>query len=349
MALFRSALALGAGVALVGASHGSGAPTLRAPQTATAGMPVAVVVTGAPASKRVDVVATRGALRLLVPAVGSSANRRAILRFPVAGRWRLIARGAGKAVASRWTSVVEPTVRHPYAVVVDPRGRVFVTDGAARRIVLINPVTTRRSVHAVGFDEPTGLAATRDALYVADFHAGLVRRVDAGRRVTALAQLPEVTAVAAAPSGTVYAVTMSGTLARISPTGAIARIRIPGGLDRPHGVVLDRDGRLLVAEDSRRVRRIDPATGRVELVVDGVDTNKIAVGPDGTLFLAGASPTGGSLRRLEPGGRPTILLDDLKVSDVGVLPDGDLVATAVEPGAVYRVDAHSGARKRLAG
>ena len=80
-----------------------------------------------------------------------------------------------------------------------------------------------------------------------------------------------------------------------------------------------------------------------------MDTNKIAVARDGTLFLAGATLTGGSIRRLEPGGRPSILLDDLHVSDVAVLPDGSLVATAVEPGAVYRIDARTGARQRLTG
>ena len=159
-------------------------------------------------------------------------------------------------------AAVEPAVRHPYAVVVDPRGRVFVADGAARRIVLVSPRTGRRSVHATGFDEPTGLAATRNALYVADFHAGLVRRVDAAGRVTTLARLPQVTAVAVSPSGAVYAVTMNGVLARISASGRIARVPVPGGLDRPHGVVFDRAGDILVAEDSRRVRRIDPATGR---------------------------------------------------------------------------------------
>lgn len=263
----------------------------------------------------------------------------------------LLAAGGGdvRAVVSPSVAAVEPAVRHPYAVVVDPRGRVFVADGAARRIVLVNPRTGRRSVHATGFDEPTGLAATRDALYVADFNAGLVRRVDTAKRVTTLARLAQVTAVAAAAFGAVYAVTMNGVLARISASGRIVRVPVPGGLDRPHGVVFDRGGDILVAEDSRRVRRIDPVTGRVKLVVDGVDTNRIAVARDGTLFLAGGSLTGGSLRRLAPGMKPTVLFDDLRVSDVAVLPDGDLIATAVEPGAIFRVDPRTGVRRKLAG
>jgi hypothetical protein len=97
------------------------------------------------------------------------------------------------------------------------------------------------------------------------------------------------------------------------------------------------------------VRRVDPATGWVALVADRVDTNKIAVGDDGRLFFAGATLTGGSLRRLEPGGRPSILFEDLHVSDVAVLPEGILVVTAVEPGAVYRVNARTGARTKLTG
>ena len=116
-------------------------------------------------------------------------------------------------------------MRHPYAVVVDPRGRVFVADGAARRIVLLSPVAGGRSVHATGFDEPVDLAATRNALYVADYNAGLVRRVNAAKRVTALARLPQVTAVAVSPANVVYAVTMIGTLARISAPAGSRRSR----------------------------------------------------------------------------------------------------------------------------
>ena len=95
------------------------------------------------------------------------------------------------------------------------------------------------------------------------------------------------------------------------------------------------------------MRRVDPADGRVTLVTDRVDTNKIAVARDGTLFLAGSTLSGGTLRRLDPGGRPSILLDDLHVSDVAVLAEGSLVVTAIEPGAVYRVDARTGARTKL--
>ena len=172
-----------------------------------------------------SVLATRGPLRRSIPVARSGGEWRARVLLPTKGRWTLAARVAGKTVASRPINAVEPAVRHPYAVVVDPRGRVFVADGAARRIVLISPVAGGRSVHATGFDEPTGLAAARNALFVADFNAGLVRRVDAARRVTTLARLSQVTAVAVSPAGVVYAVTMTGQLVRISASGRIRRSR----------------------------------------------------------------------------------------------------------------------------
>ena len=97
------------------------------------------------------------------------------------------------------TAAAPPTAAHPYAVVVDAKGRVFIADGASRRILRLEPSTGRLRVHASGLDEPTGLAAAAGDLYVADFHAGLVRRVSETGRVTTLARLPEVTAVAATP------------------------------------------------------------------------------------------------------------------------------------------------------
>jgi glucose/arabinose dehydrogenase len=242
----------------------------------------------------------------------------------------------------------EPTLELPFAVALDARGRVFVAEAESRRILQLDLATKRLRVHARGFGEPAGMSAVGTTLYVADFHSGLVRRVDERGRVTTLARLPQVTSVAATARA-IYAVTMDGVLARISPRGAVTRIPVPGGLDRPHGVAVAHDGSLLVAEDSRRVRRVDPRTGRVRPLVGGVDTNKVAVARDGTLFLAGSTLTGGSLRRLAPGKRPTILLDDLRVSDVAVLADGRLLITTVEPGAVWRVHPRTGARELLAG
>ena len=352
MSVVRLAVVAIVTAALLAAGGGAYRVKLAVPATVTAGLPFTAVVhvSPAPPAGALSIRATWAGHRVAFAAAKAGAVFRARVNLPSApAQWTLTVQVADMAVASGAIRVVEPAVRHPYAVVVDQRGRVFVADGAARRIVLVNPRTGRRSVHAGGFDEPVDLAAKRKALYVADFNAGLVRRVDAAKSVTTLARLPQVTAVAVSPSGAVHAVTMSGMLARISATGRVSTIPVPGGLDRPHGIMFDRNGDILVAEDSRRIRRIDPTSGRAELVVDGVDTNKIAVARDGTLFLAGGSPTGGSLRRLEPGGKPTILFEGLHVSDVALLPGGDLIVVAVEPGGIFRVDPRTGVRRKLAG
>ena len=114
---------------------------------------------------------------------------------------------------------------------------------------------------------------------------------------TTLAAVPQVAAVAVVRGGTLYAVAIDGPLVRISPTGGVTRIA--PGLDRPHGVTVDRDGTLLVAEDSTRVRRVDPANGRSEIVVDGVartgsqsrpTARSTSPGRRATVARCGASP-----------------------------------------------------------
>ena len=270
---------------------------------------------------------------------GTRGVYRATVKFPAPGLWTLVARVAGRDRAVRRIRVVSPPIVHPFAVTV-ASGAVFVADGANGRIVRIG--SRGAVVYAAGLAEPTGLAPDRSGgLYAADFTAGVVRRVARSGRVSDLARLSQVTSIAAGDY--VYAVSLEGMLARISSRGVVTAIAVRGGLDRPHGIAVDRDGSLLIAEDSRRVRRVDPATGRATLIVGDVDTNKVAVARDGTLYLAGATLTGGSLRRLSTAGALSTLITGLRVSDVAVLPDGDLVITTVEPGAVLRVDPRSGA------
>ncbi len=330
-----------AGALAVGVGGVSPRVTLVAKKTAIAGTPLTVTVRVAPLPRgAVSVRATAGAQRVLVRARGTRGVYRATVKFPAPGLWTLAARVAGRDRAVRTIRAVSPPIVRPFAVTV-ASGAVFVADGANGRIVRIG--SRGAVVHAAGLVEPTGLAPDRSGgLYAADFTAGVVRRVARSGRVSALARLPEVTSIAAAGDD-VYAVSLGGVLARISSRGVVTAIAVRGGLDRPHGIAVDRDGSLLIAEDSRRVRRVDPATGRATLIVADVDTTKVAVARDGTFYLAGATLTGGSLRRLSTAGALSTLITGLRVSDVAVLPDGDLVITTVEAGAVLRVDPRSGA------
>jgi streptogramin lyase len=240
-----------------------------------------------------------------------------------------------------------PQVDHPYGVAAGPAGVAFVADGTSGRILRLDLRTRRLAVHASGLVEPSGVAYARGVVYVADFGAGLVRRVGSTAKVTTIARLRQVAAVAVSGE-TVYAVAFDGTLARISG-GRLERVRVRGGLTRPHGVTVERGGMLLVTEDGKHVSRVDPRTGQKTLAVGGGDAHRVALAADGTLFVAGGGPDSGRLRRIGPGGRSRTLIDDLHVSDVAVVGPGTLLVSAVEPGSLWRVDARTGARTKLAG
>jgi hypothetical protein len=240
-----------------------------------------------------------------------------------------------------------PQVDHPYGVAAGPAGVAFVADGTSGRILRLDLRSRRLTVHAAGFVEPTGVAYAHGVVYVADFGAGLVRRVGQNGKVTTIARLRQVAAVAVTGT-TVYAVAFDGTLARVSG-GRLERVRVRGGLDRPHGVTVERRGTLLVTEDGTYVSRVDPRTGTKTLAVGGGDAHRVALAADGTLFVAGGGPDSGRLRRVGPGGASRTLIDDLHVSDVAVVGAGTLLVSAVEPGSLWRVDARTGARTKLAG
>ena len=130
---------------------------------------------------------------------------------------------------------------------------------------------------ASGLHLPSGLAATNDDLYVADWATGMVWQLVADG--TTLAQ-PKLVAQ---------------------------------GLHRPEGMAVDRDGSLLVVEsDTGRLARIDPATGQVTYVVTGLETgvvgsagapptwalSSVAVGRNGTVWVSG--DLGDVIYRLTP-------------------------------------------------
>jgi sugar lactone lactonase YvrE len=143
----------------------------------------------------------------------------------------------------------------PTAVAIDGHGRVFVADGGANRVCVIEDgrVRTLAGIPASGyangpgpaarFDFPDGLAAAADGtVFVADANNHVVRRIGADGAVSTYAGSPS----AGVADG----------------KGAAARF------ERPMQLALERDGSLLVADPLSGLRRVAP-DGTVTTIVIG--------------------------------------------------------------------------------
>lgn len=136
---------------------------------------------------------------------------------------------------------------------------------------------------AQGLAYPSGLAATDDDLWVADWATGLVWQAVADGVVLDPLQL------------------------------------VAGGLQFPEGMAVDVDGTLLVVEavgpDQGQLTRVDPTTGGTSVVATGLETfvqgsamfppslalSSVAVSASGTLYVTG--DRGSVVYRLQPVGR----------------------------------------------
>jgi glucose/arabinose dehydrogenase len=124
-----------------------------------------------------------------------------------------------------------------------------------------------RSTIASGLNVPTGLAATNDDLFVAEFATGrILQIISDGRALTT----PRV---------------------------------VTSGLVSPEGLAVDRDGSLLIVEvGTKRLIRVDPVTRETSTVADGLAVglpavpgppipawtlSGVAVGPSGAIYVTG--------------------------------------------------------------
>ena len=149
--------------------------------------------------------------------------------------------------------------------------------------------------------------------------------------------------------GSVYTGVVDGSILRVSHDGRrIERVAGTGG--RPLGIELEPDGRLLVCDARRGLLRVDPGDGRVELVLDRIEGERMRVGhnaavaADGTVWFSDSSREhsldrwkdafvqdlrSGRLVRLDAGGTPEVVLDGLAFANgVALAADESYVAVA---------------------
>jgi sugar lactone lactonase YvrE len=168
----------------------------------------------------------------------------------------------------------------PTAVATDGHGRVFVADGGANRVCVVEGgrVRTLAGARAPGyadgpgptarFDFPSGIAAAADGtVFVADANNHVVRRIAADGVVSTYAGSP----IAGVADG----------------KGPTARF------ERPMQLALERDGSLLVADPQSGLRRIAP-DGTVSTIVLGESPTDHVYGVAVNTRGAGANVLDGS-------------------------------------------------------
>jgi sugar lactone lactonase YvrE len=203
-------------------------------------------------------------------------------------------------------------------------------------------------------DEPTELVFDRAGnLYLTDFNQGRVRRISFRGIITTVARVTDVAGLAVHPDGGSLAIaSIDGYVRRLDlRTGRVELIagngtQASGGdgglaahaqVNRPHDVAYDTRGNLLVAE-AAGVRRIDAATGVIEMAVR-LPAFKVVPASGGTLYLLYGGPRGGTVTQVDASGsvlrvigtgRLSPHVDRVPIGKVGFLPsDVEPVSGAV--------------------
>ena len=224
----------------------------------------------------------------------------------------------------------------PSAVAVDRLGNVYIADTMNHRIRRVD-AETGIITHVAGtgqarysgdggpavqaaINEPTGLAVTDEALYIADQSNNRVRRVDlATGIITTVAgdgsaaysgdQVPAVQASLAGPSGVAMgddgvlyvADTFNSRIRSVDPeSGAIATVAGDGGtyryqgpeepaslsISRPAGIAIGHDGRVYLTDSDSHLIRV--WSGRTNTITRLSGTGVAQFGGDGGDALAGS-------------------------------------------------------------
>jgi SMP-30/Gluconolactonase/LRE-like region len=262
-----------------------------------------------------------------------------------------------------------PTLRLPYDL--EARGSsLFIADGLRHQVLRLDLRTRRLTVFAgtgvagssgdqgparkARIDEPTELVFDRAGnLYLTDFSQGRVRRISPRGIITTVARIRDAAGLAVHhDGGSLVIASIDGYVRRLDlATGRLQLVagdgtQASGGdggpaaqaqVNRPHDVVYDTQGNLLVAE-AAGVRRIDATTGVIDTAIK-LPAFKVVPGPGGTLYLINGGPRGGTVTQVDARGsvlraigtgRLSRHVDRVRIGKVGFLPsDVEPVSDAV--------------------
>jgi hypothetical protein len=223
------------------------------------------------------------------------AQRRGVYKvrvvFPSNGRWswrleagsRSLARGAISVSASlRFDLPYDLAVLGDGTVLFLDRGRILRLDPRTRRVSLYAQTPSRELIAMERLDDGT--------LFVTDFPANRILRVDPAGRSSVVAQVDAPADLVVDPAGQAIWV------ASIAPGVGVVRVDVPTGrvepfanVEAPHGIDRDACGNFYV-HDGHAMSRIDGATRAVSRFAD-VDGIKLLVALDGSVYgIEGSRP-----------------------------------------------------------
>jgi streptogramin lyase len=335
------------------------APAPTAVATASWSPTITLTRDGRPATARLALTIRKGSVRR---SFAPRAQRRGVYRvrvtFPSNGRWswRL---NAGRRSLARGAISVSTTLRFdlPYDLAVLSEGTILFLDRG--RILRLEPRARRVSLYAqTPSQELIAMERLDDGtLFVTDFPANRILRVDRAGRSTVVAQVAAPADLVVDPAG------QKIWVASIAPGVGVVQVDVPTGrvhpfasVEAPHGIDRDTAGNLYV-HDGHAMSRIDGNTGAVSHFAD-IDGIKLLVAPDGSVYGVVGSPAGGRVVRVAQDGSVTTVAGtgslaphrDGPALEAGILPsavqlarDGSLIVTQVEPiPAIRRVDRAGG-------
>jgi streptogramin lyase len=195
------------------------------------------------------------------------------------------------------TKAVNIHVANPYSLTLDAQERVIVADGQGRRVVLLDPATGNGTSLASNLVFPIHVAFDRNGgMYVADVDGYQVKKIGANGETTPFLGSGKEGAGGAvgAPTGIdlpwVYAIAFdakndlvfiespkgAGSVRKLeTATGKISTIA--EGMNEPHGLTLDGQGRYVIADTfNHRIVRVDPATGALTVIAGATERKGFA-------------------------------------------------------------------------
>jgi streptogramin lyase len=359
------AVACATGAADSGSLRARVAPAPTTLATATWSPTIRLRKSGKPATARLVLTIRKGATRRsFTPRAQRRGLYRARVTFPSNGRWswrltagrQALARGAISVAASvRFELPYDLAILDDGAVLFLDRGRILRLDPRSRRVSLYATTPSQELIAMDRLDDGT--------LFVTDFPANRILRVDPAGRSSVVAQVAAPADLVADPSGrTIWAASIAPGVGIVRVDLATGRIDPFANVESPHGIDRDAAGNFYV-HNGHAISRIDGTTGAVTRFAD-VDGIKLVVAADGSLYGVIGSPAGGLVVRVAQDGTVTTVAGNgglmpskdgpaleagMLPNAVQIAPDGSLIVAQGEPiPAIRRVDRPGGTITTLA-